>query len=167
VSGDGNDLLAGVQSNNPPEELDYQVVGLRLCAALIDIAVLFALFVVMSVLFGDTSTSSTRQDGNQIAGGNISLTGAPFLLYLALVFVYCIWSEAVTGKTLGKLIMGIKVVRSDGDACGLRGALLRNVLRVIDGLPVGYIVGLACIAATEQKQRLGDLAADTLVVRDR
>jgi uncharacterized RDD family membrane protein YckC len=56
-------------------------------------------------------------------------------------------------------------VKLDGGRYGWKAVLLRNVLRIVDGLPVLYIVGLVTVAVTQRNQRLGDLAAGTLVVR--
>ena len=43
--------------------------------------------------------------------------------------------------------------------------MIRNLLRIVDGLPAFYIVGIVCIALTPNKQRVGDMAANTLVVK--
>ena len=158
--------MVGVQGNSQTADVDYHVVGPRLIAALVDLALLSALFFVMSMMFGNTDTSTSHKDSNTTVAGNVSLTGGPFLLYVALVFIYYTAFEAISGKTIGKLVTGIKVARYGGRACGLRASCLRNILRVIDGLPVGYLVGLVCISATARRQRLGDLAAGTLVVRE-
>ncbi len=80
-------------------------------------------------------------------------------------FLYHSILEGVFGKTLGKKICGIKVVRDDLSKCGIPRAMLRNLLRIIDGL-FYYFVGVISITATLKWQRLGDLAAETVVVRD-
>lgn len=149
--------MTHARTDAPSNDMDHQVVGHRIIAAVIDLVVLVIVFVVMSLSFGDTRTSST--------GGSLSLTGGPFLLYLVLAFLYYTIPEAVFGRTLGKLVTGIRVIRDDGAPCTLRDVLLRNALRVVDGLPVFSIAGLICIAITDQKQRIGDLSAGTLVVR--
>jgi uncharacterized RDD family membrane protein YckC len=56
-------------------------------------------------------------------------------------------------------------VKADGSVFDWSGALIRNVLRLVDGLPFLYLVGIITIAASKKKQRLGDMAAGTLVVR--
>ena len=69
--------------------------------------------------------------------------------------------ETVAGRSLGKLLTGLYVVGLDGKPAGIGARLLRNVLRIID-LP---IMPLALILFSPLRQRAGDLAAGTLVVR--
>jgi uncharacterized RDD family membrane protein YckC len=61
--------------------------------------------------------------------------------------------------------MGLKVVKLNDERYDWRAVLLRNIIRIVDGAPILYIVGLISIAVTEKNQRLGDLAAGTVVVR--
>ena len=61
--------------------------------------------------------------------------------------------------------MGIKVVKEDGSECTYGAAFGRNILRLIDVLPTIYIVGLIAIASSEKRQRIGDQAAGTVVVK--
>ncbi len=71
--------------------------------------------------------------------------------------------ESGGGHTVGKRLLRLRVVRSDGSEAGLREVGVRTVLRVVDGL-FAYLVGLAVMPATGQRrQRLGDLAAGTVV----
>jgi hypothetical protein len=72
-----------------------------------------------------------------------------------------------SGRTPGKRLNGMRVVRSGGEPVGFLTSAIRNVLRVVDFLPFAYVIGAASILATRQNQRLGDMAAGTLVVRDR
>lgn len=133
------------------------VTGVRIVAALIDLTLLIILFGVMGAAFGKTTSG----------GGSFSvnLSGGAFILYLLLSLGYYLVPEALTGRTLGKAIMGLKVVSLDGERYDLAAALIRNVLRIVDGLPLFYLVGFVSVAVTREKQRLGDLAAGTVVVR--
>jgi len=70
------------------------------------------------------------------------------------------------GKTPGKHIMRIRVVKTSGSPIGFYDAAIRNLLRAADFLPFGNAVGLVSILATERFQRLGDLVAGTIVVHD-
>jgi uncharacterized RDD family membrane protein YckC len=72
-----------------------------------------------------------------------------------------------SGRTPGKRINHLRVVRSGGEPVGFVTSAIRNALRAIDFLPFAYIVGAVTILATRNNQRLGDLAAGTLVVRER
>ena len=87
-------------------------------------------------------------------------------LLLLLLLLYFFVFEGTYGKTPGKHLLGLVVVTQRGEPCEYREAAIRSALRVIDGLPGAlYIVGLITIYLTDDRQRLGDLAADTVVVR--
>jgi uncharacterized RDD family membrane protein YckC len=80
-------------------------------------------------------------------------------------FVLC---EVLGGGTsVGKRALGLRVVDKSGGPVGLRSSLVRNVLRLADALPAFYVVGIVAVVATRHNQRLGDLAAGTLVIRSR
>ena len=80
--------------------------------------------------------------------------------------VYFIVMEALKGATVGKMAMKLQVVKAaDGSAISWMESIIRNVLRIIDALPFLYIIGIILIAVTAKKQRVGDLAAGTIVVR--
>ncbi len=71
------------------------------------------------------------------------------------------------GRTPGKSIVGLRVVRSGGGRIDLTASMIRNVLRLVDGITLSYVPTIISIVATSRNQRLGDLAADTVVIRDR
>ena len=137
---------------------DFHVTGWRIVGALIDFIPLTILFFVMAIFLGEVETEG--------ANFNATLNSNRQLLeFLGLTVVYYTIMEAVTGTTLGKMLLGLRVVKMDGSHYGLKSVLLRNILRIIDGLPVFYLVGITSIGVTTWKQRLGDLAAGTQVVR--
>jgi uncharacterized RDD family membrane protein YckC len=96
--------------------------------------------------------------------------GAAILLlggFVAL-FVYPVVGEVLwSGRTVGKSVTGLRVVTVDGGPVGFVTSAIRNIMRLIDILPGAYAVGTVAVLATKRSQRLGDLAAGTLVVRDR
>ena len=71
------------------------------------------------------------------------------------------------GRTPGKRIARIRVIQQSGRAIGLFESMARNFVRYVDQIPFFYAVGIVTMFVTRQHQRLGDLAAGTLVVRDR
>ncbi len=79
---------------------------------------------------------------------------------------YYVAFEGVYGRTPGKRLLGLVVVRRDGSACDLRAAAIRNVLRVVDGA-VFYLVGAVVAVLTGDDRRIGDHVAGTAVVRER
>jgi uncharacterized RDD family membrane protein YckC len=70
------------------------------------------------------------------------------------------------GRTLGKRAAGLRVVLDSGAPIGLRASLIRNVLRLVEGNALMYVPAMVSVLLTRDNQRLGDLAAGTLVVRD-
>lgn len=79
--------------------------------------------------------------------------------------LYHVLLEGTGGRTVGKAVVGIAVVADDGSRCSYRAATVRTVLRFVDALPAAYLVGLLGISLTDRRQRLGDVAANTVVVR--
>jgi uncharacterized RDD family membrane protein YckC len=142
ASADGEDLL-----------------GVRCGAALIDLALLGGLFIVLSVTIGEASVGG--------GGFSFSLNSiAAAALFLGLVLVYYFALEAVIGQTVGKLLTGLRVVRADGDRPSVGAVATRTLLRVVDWLPLLYLVGfIAMLATGARQQRLGDLAARTGIAK--
>ena len=112
------------------------------------------------VVFGESNDNG--QVRNQQA--DFYLPTGPFLLFLLVAYGYYVVMEATTQSTLGKMLFGLKVVRLDGQTYGIGFVLLRNLLRLIDGL-FFWLVGIISIAASKKNQRLGDMAAGTVVVK--
>ena len=95
------------------------------------------------------------------------VTGAFIGVAFLTVWGYFIIGEAAgAGRTPGKRRAGIRVVRQDGSRIGLVDAIIRNLLRLVDVLPGSWSVGVVSILVTRKAQRLGDLAAGTIVVAD-
>lgn len=101
------------------------------------------------------------------AGGDFEQTGGPALLIQlgigVLYYVYFIVMEGTSGTTLGKRILKLRVVRVDGSPITMQDAVVRNVLRVIDGF-FFYLVAALLVWTSPEKQRLGDRVAKTIVV---
>ena len=88
-----------------------------------------------------------------------------FVWMIAVAFLYPMLFEAFwNGQTPGKRICGLAVVMGDGTPVGWSAALVRNVMRIADMIPVGYAVGLASMLLDAQFRRLGDFAAGTIVI---
>ncbi|HET7269495.1 MAG TPA: RDD family protein [Rubrobacter sp.] len=140
-----------------PAALEVHVTGRRVLATIVDGIVLTAGFWVMSALFGSTSV-----EGGQVGA---SLSGVAALASFVLVFAYYILLEGFLGQTLGKMLLGIKVVKEDtGEVPGLGAATIRTLLRIIDSL-FFYLVAFVSVLASQKNKRLGDMVAHTLVVR--
>ncbi len=87
------------------------------------------------------------------------------LVFLFIIFAYLILMEAYTGWTVGKLILGLRVVDGSGGKIGLYKSVIRNLLRFVDGLPAFNILGIVLIATSQSEQRFGDRIAKTYVTK--
>ncbi|MCG6860290.1 MAG: RDD family protein [Chromatiaceae bacterium] len=88
-----------------------------------------------------------------------------FLLGIFLLeWFYPVFFELLRGATPGKRAMDLMVVQDDGTPIRPAASLIRNLLRLVDFLPLFYGSGLACTLVDRHFRRLGDLAAGTLVV---
>lgn len=133
-------------------DLHADVAGLvpRALAYSIDLllrgTIIFALSIVMSI-FGKTGQ------------------GILFLVYFLLEWWYPVLFEIFRGgQTVGKKALGIKVVNDDLTPVQLGPSLTRNLLRTADFFPLFYATGVLSILFTKRFQRLGDIAANTLVI---
>jgi hypothetical protein len=71
------------------------------------------------------------------------------------------------GQSPGKRWVGLRVIRTDGTPITLSESLIRNLVRLVDFMPLAYGVGVVTMFVNAQARRLGDLAAGTIVVHDR
>ncbi|GAB7009054.1 RDD family protein [Halorubrum trueperi] len=104
----------------------------------------------------------------------VILVGAAVGDMVALVFifaglvatvVYGFLLEGLYGYTPGKYLLGLVVIKSDGSRCSIGASILRNLLWIVDSLPTFNLVAMVSILVTDDNQRVGDLVADTVVVK--
>lgn len=140
-------------------------VGIRGVAMGIDSVVWLGLFLIATIAVG----AVTGQLERTADGLNANLTGGPALLgltlWLALAIGYHTLLEWRYGQTLGKRLVAIRVVRDDGEPLSLRDSTLRNTTRLVDWIPVFYLLGIGIMLISDTQQRLGDRIANTTVVR--
>jgi len=79
--------------------------------------------------------------------------------------LYWVVFEGLWGTTVGKKVIGLRVVDEQGKVPGIVKSLIRNILRIVDALPTLYIIGILLIYTNDDNQRLGDMIGDTYVVR--
>ena len=90
-----------------------------------------------------------------------------FIVFLLNWGYFTLFEAFWNGRTPGKRVARIRVIQRSGRAIGLFESMARNLVRYVDQIPFFYAVGVIAMFVTRQHQRLGDLAAGTLVVRDR
>ena len=86
------------------------------------------------------------------------------LAFLAVMFLYFVVLEGLAGATLGKRLLGLRVVKEDGSKPGLPKSAARNLLRLVDGLPALNLVGVVLILRSAERARFGDRVSGTRVV---
>ncbi|MFP5377582.1 MAG: RDD family protein [Acidimicrobiia bacterium] len=147
-----------------PEGVDLQLtlagLGSRAVARIVDQAIQTGVIVALGLL------AAVAAGG---PGGGADVAGAAFLLLVFVVqFGYDVLFETLaSGRTPGKRWSGLRVVRADGGPVAFVPSAVRNLLRLVDFLPGVYAVGMVAVLASGRNQRLGDMAAGTLVVRER
>ncbi len=135
------------------------VLGRRIVAAVIDVALIGILLVVIAKTLGDEEAREYSLWAET--------QGAPRALFFLLTFAYFFATELAWAQTLGKRVMKLRVACENGTRPGAGPIAIRNLLRAIDWLPSLYIIGIVTIFATgERRIRLGDMAAKTRVVAD-
>lgn len=151
-----------------PEGVDLEMtlagLGSRAVARMVDQAIQLAVLLAVGLLAG-LAGATTGASGD--SGGAVAAAVAIVVVF-AVQFGYDVAFEVLaSGRTPGKRWNGLRVVRVDGAPVGLVTSAVRNLLRLVDSLPGIYAVAMVAVLASRRNQRLGDMAAATVVVRER
>ena|SRR5215203_4209592 len=125
----------------------------RVFAALVDFVIL------MTGCFLIAKWSGQTYEENGTIGFN--LTGLPALVALLFAFLLLPVTEGLTGRTIGKKLFGIEVVKYDFTRVSLGMSIVRHLFDPIDCF---FLIGLIVASTNPNKQRIGDLVAKTYVV---
>ena len=145
-------------------EFSLATVGSRFLAVAIDtiIQIACAIVLLLVVALGIWAT------------GSLGLTARPWVLAVLVIggFViyygyFAVFETVWNGQTPGKRLIGLRVIHASGRPISAWEAILRNVVRLVDQMPAIYAIGIVSVFVTERSQRLGDLAAGTVVVHER
>jgi uncharacterized RDD family membrane protein YckC len=144
-------------------------LGSRFLAILTDSAVQVAAYAVLILIFVLIATSAPKT-----TSGALSHTGEKWLIAgLILIHFLMYWGYFTlfetlwNGQTPGKRLLKIRVIQRSGRQITFFEAMTRNLLRIIDALHGFYLIGVITMLSNHQHQRLGDLAAGTLIVHER
>ena len=80
-----------------------------------------------------------------------------------MLLLYQTVFEGYYGRTVGKAARGLVIVTEDGEPVSWSGAILRNILRLVDALPALYIIGIVAASVSDHNQRVGDIVGSTVV----
>jgi|GEM_PF-193271 len=157
-----------------PEQatLEWQIAGIgsRAIATLIDTGFLLLGYALLGWGLFAASKSGA---GNPLAFSGMTMPrNYEIAFYILLLFFlpllyYVLFEGLWGGRTPGKRLIKLRVVSHSGQSISFFSALMRNIVRIVDFLPSGYLIGMICIFLTGKEQRLGDLAAGTVVIIDR
>ena len=143
-------------------------VGSRIAAGLIDLVVCALALIgilILTVVLG----ARVRPDVGEFATGSDAWAAAIVAFaQFAILWGYYVLSEGLfDGRTIGKRLLGLRVVRDGGYSVGFAASAVRNLMRIVDLQPVfTYLVGIVGVAVSKSGKRLGDVVAGTIVVRE-
>lgn len=144
-------------AQNVTIEYEYAGLGKRIVAFLIDLVVYFVYFLILSY----TVFKAADFIDNDGVLGLTQIVLIPF-------FTYSLWTQILFGgRTVGKFAMGIKVIKVDGSPVHWSDYITLWVFRLIDIFATFGSLGVMSMILTDKKQRLGDRAAETIVINTR
>jgi uncharacterized RDD family membrane protein YckC len=149
------DRLAIATPEGVELELTLAGLGSRAIAGFVDLTLKALIIAALAIVF-----FVALSEGLAIA----VVTPLAFVVLIFYDVAFEVWGQ---GRTPGKRWTGLRVLRSSGRPVDVRASAIRNLLRIIDGIPLSYVPTVVAIIVTRRNQRVGDLAADTIVVRDR
>lgn len=176
-----SDIDPSLWSNGDPQDyavdtpeqvqLHFPLAGLgsRFLALLVDLMIQLAanIVLILLVLIAFSIPGTQRHFRGMSDAASKWFAAGLILVYFCLYWGYFSLFEAFrNGQTPGKRVMKIRVIKDSGRQITFFEALARNLLRVVDSMPL-YLIGTISILVTKQNKRLGDLVADTIVVHER
>ncbi len=142
--------------------LDYVLadLGSRAAALAIDLAILVVTIALLRLVLGEAGALG---EWVRAIGGTVLL----FALFFAQWGYFLLFEGLGGGRTPGKRVVGLRVIHVGGEPLSFQGSVLRNLIRIVDLQPaVSGMAGAVSILVNRRAQRLGDLVAGTIVVRD-
>ncbi|MRG87482.1 RDD family protein [Salinibacillus xinjiangensis] len=149
--------------------LQFKLAGLgsRTAAFLIDQLILMVIniAIILILIFG-------MGNGGSATSFLANMSSMPVAIAIILVFLlnwgyFFAFEYFSGGRTVGKKLMGIRVIQDNGHSLTLLSSFIRNLLRIIDSLPANYLLGIIMIFFHSKHKRLGDLVGGTIVVHER
>ena len=147
----------------------YELAGLgsRFLAVMIDLLAQIAILLVVLIGVG-LSASAVGHVIKHSANITAWLLGAGvFLVFLVLIGWFIIFELWWSGRTPGKRALGLRVVRDGGFPIDAGASVIRNLVRIVELLLGFYTLSAISALISKENKRLGDLAAGTIVIRDR
>jgi uncharacterized RDD family membrane protein YckC len=138
----------------------------RFGALVIDLMVFSVMTTFINNVYGVTQvTGGTLPTGQNGSFSYSTVTAVAWPLLVLLWLAYYLVLEGLYGASIGKMLLGLCVVRLDAQPLGITSIVRRNLFRLVDVLPAGYLIGGLSVLLSGGSQRLGDMVAGTTVVR--
>jgi uncharacterized RDD family membrane protein YckC len=144
-------------------ELPVAGIGSRFLAVAVDTVLQVSMFVAGSLTLAVFTPPAALRSTLALVGPAAAILFGFSVYWGYFALFEIIWS----GRTPGKRLAGIRVIKESGRPINAFEAIGRNVLRVIDFLPAMYVVGVVCMMLNRNSRRLGDYVAGTVVVHDK
>ena len=143
-------------------QINYSIAGIgsRFYAALIDIAVMTLIALIGIYVIARAITDLDERLGNWLG----AIAGVAMFAFLW--GYYMVFELTTNGQSPGKRALGLRVIKAHGYPISFSDSAIRNLVRIVDFLPFFYGAGLVAMLLNKNWQRLGDLAAGTLVVKE-
>jgi uncharacterized RDD family membrane protein YckC len=139
-------------------------IGSRAAAQLID-------WLILGLLNFTIFFITIKLDEYIFAAGSIFsnyLWGITIVIFFLLTWGYFALYEFLNnGRTFGKMLLGLRVIRDNGQSITFLSSIIRNLLRIVDFIPGFYFLGTVMIFAHPKHKRIGDLVAGTIVIYER
>ena len=150
-------------------KLEYELagVGSRMLAVALDTLIQWTFMVVVYLVmllfgFGDDFFTDNLGKSNSI------VIAFSFIVLFFIFFYFCIiFYIFFNGQTPGKRVVGLQVINSNGEPINFFASVVRNIVRIVDMIPFGYLVGGILVVFSKNYKRIGDMAANTIVVKNK
>lgn len=147
-------------------KLEIAGAGARAHAFVIDWHIRLLLALVWLLLLGLLLIGSVENWGNRLDASDSEWLG--IIVFMPPVLIYTLYHPVLEivlrGHTPGKRMAGIRIASNSGQTPTIGALLIRNIFRLVDSLPMMYILGLGFTMFTKRSVRIGDIAAGTLLV---
>ncbi len=146
-------------------------VGQRLASGVIDVVLVVVAGIIYTIVLGSETPSGelAKKATFSMQFNDKQVTGGGIWLFQLLALGYFFLSELVIGGSVGKRLLGQRVVMADGSKLTVIGAVLRTLLRPIDGFPwiLPNLLGFIVVAVNGQHRRIGDFVGGTMVISEK
>ena len=139
--------------SSPPVRVTPAPLIRRIAAGIIDSVILLLAWASVRLALGEGLPAFWNSTPDLTSTASLAV----------LTFAYYFIMEGLFAVTLGKILLKIRVLGSNGDPCSFGAAFIRNIIRFIDWLPLLYALGGLSVLASSKRQRLGDHIAKTIV----